>query len=275
MRFLLANYLQPRDGGVDVDRLRFAPIASLRSTFDDWSGLESSELTSDEIDACRADVFRAMAGAAPSTIFLKIHDAWRREAAGRPLFPADVTLRVIYIVRDPVDIAVSLAHHMDVDNTTAVRWMCDDGFLLVPSRRSLDSQLPQLVGSWTSHVGSWLDESELPVTVVRFEDLVRNAAAQLSKILVDIGEEVDAGRVAKAVGDASFARLQQQERERGFPERLSRATNFFRSGRAGEGRRVLTHGERERLRLAHLAAMRRFDYHESEPNSSAWQAGVK
>ncbi len=260
VRFLLANYLRQCDDGVDVDRLAFGQIASLRSLFDEWSGIESSDMTADEVDWCRADVFRAVAASVRTTVFLKTHDAWLRDALGHPLFPEDATLRVVYIVRNPLDVAVSLAHHLDLDVTEAVGWMCDDEFTLVRSRRGISPQLPQRVRSWSNHVKSWVDDSGLPLTLVRFEDLAREPAVTLSRILEEVGETVDPGRVAQAVRYASFDRLQRQERERGFPERRSKSSLFFRSGRIGDGQRELAAAQIERLHASHETVMRRLGY---------------
>ena len=44
-------------------------------------------------------------------LFIKTHDAWTHTPAGEPLFPVDVTRGVVYIVRNPLDVAVSASHH--------------------------------------------------------------------------------------------------------------------------------------------------------------------
>ena len=52
-----------------------------------------------------------MARDADETLFMKVHDAWMRVDTGEPMFPADVTLGVVYIIRNPLDLAASCAHH--------------------------------------------------------------------------------------------------------------------------------------------------------------------
>lgn len=273
VRFFLANYLRnDATGGIPVDQLAFGRIASLRALFDEWSGIESSDLTEEEIASCRGDVFRSIAGASMPRIYFKIHDAWTLGRKGDPLFPPDVSSAVIYVVRNPLDVAVSMAYHWDISPMRAVALMCDDGFVLNRSVHHITTQLPQKVSSWSEHVRSWTEESGMPVTVVRYEDLSRDAAGTFSRMLDALGEPVDSVRVAEAVQHTSFDRLKAQEEERGFPERHSRVSPFFRGGRIGDGQQVLTQEEIDKLIAAHAAMMRRVGYlHESDQLTPALQ----
>ena len=42
---------------------------------------------------------------------MKIHDAYTFLPDGRPMVPPEVTRGVIYIIRNPLDVTVSFAHH--------------------------------------------------------------------------------------------------------------------------------------------------------------------
>lgn len=259
MRFWLANYLQPRAGGIPVDQLSFGHVASLRRVFDEWSGLESSELTDEEVETARADTFRAIAAHSRSNVFLKVHDAWHCDHWGAPIFPPDVTRVVLYIVRHPYDVAVSLSHHLGVPPSTAVEYMCDDTFELATGGEA-GLQFPQRVMSWGRHVLTWLDGGLSPVVLVRYEDMRRRPMQELSRVLEALGEPVDDVRLAAAVEYSSFQRLQQQERERGFPGRGAASGPFFRHGREGAGLTILSAAQRAQLHDRHDAVMARLGY---------------
>jgi hypothetical protein len=65
----------------------------------------------------------------------------------------------------------------------------------------------------------------------------------------------------RAIERSSFARLQSQEKEKGFRERPPNADgNFFREGRAGQWKQVLTSAQVERIVRDHGEQMRRFGY---------------
>lgn len=271
VRFLLANYLQRENaGGIGVNELLLGTLASWRALFDEWSAVESSDLDDDEIFAKRADVFRHVARAARRTVYLKVHDSYRRRADGAVVFPEDVTATVIYIVRNPFDVAVSFAHHMNIHLSAAVDHMCDPEYILGRGPTRIGLPFPQAVGSWSGHVTSWAG-SGLPLTVVRYEDLTADPAGELERMLGMAGEPVEPSRVARAVEFAAFSRLQAQERTSGFSGRRSRGGLFFRAGRIGDGLRELSTADRRRLIEHHSAVMRELGYLSPDgvPTSSA------
>ena len=128
MRTLLTNYLRDSDTPADINKLDGGPIASARGWFDEWAGIEASALNDTVIERLRPDVYRCMAGESPDTLYMKVHDAWGRTDSGEALFPADVTGGVVYILRNPLDMARSCAHHWGLDIHKAVEDMCDTEF---------------------------------------------------------------------------------------------------------------------------------------------------
>ncbi|ABQ25555.1 sulfotransferase domain-containing protein [Geotalea uraniireducens] len=261
MRVLLTNYLRNSATPVDINKLEGGPIASARLWFDEWVGVEAAELDDNVIERLRPGVYRCMAGETHDTLYMKVHDAWGRTDRGEALFPADVTAGVVYIVRNPLDMAMSCAHHWGVDIDTAAESMCDPTFATSRSLGGLSDQLRQSMLSWSGHVQSWLDESGLPVHVVRYEDLLAAPAATFGGVVRFCGLPFDAARVGKAVAFSDFSELQRQEREKGFRERSLRAPgSFFRRGQAGAWREELPPELVNRLIAAHGEMMKRFGY---------------
>ena len=65
----------------------------------------------------------------------------------------------------------------------------------------------------------------------------------------------------RAIERSSFARLQAQEKQKGFRERPpTAAQNFFREGRAGQWKDVMTPAQIDRVVRDHGEQMRRFNY---------------
>jgi hypothetical protein len=68
-------------------------------------------------------------------------------------------------------------------------------------------------------------------------------------------------QIAKAIERSSFENLQQQEKESGFLERPEKASaGFFREGRAGQWKEVLTKAQIDRIVQDHGEQMKRFGY---------------
>lgn len=261
MRVLLTNYLRNSSTPVDINSLDGGPIASARLWFDEWVGVGASSLDDVVIESLRPGVYRCMAAEAPATIYMKVHDAWGRTDRGEALFPADVTAGVVYIVRNPLDMASSCAHHWGVDMDTSVTHLCDPEHAIARSLGGLSDQLRQRLLCWSGHVHSWLDAANLPVHVVRYEDLLVTPEATFGGVIRFCGLPFDESRVSRAVAFSDFSELQRQERETGFRERSLRAPGpFFRRGQAGKWREELTEELSRRLMAAHSGMMARFGY---------------
>jgi len=257
MRVLLTNYLRDADAPADINSLHNGPIASSRVWFDEWVGIEASALDDATIERLRPEVYRYLLSEAPEPLYMKVHDAWRRTDLGEPMFPADVTAGAIYILRNPLDVAISGAHHYGISLPESVDRLCNSEYAL---GRSSD-QLRQRLGDWSGHVRSWLDDSGLPVHLVRYEDLRRAPEPVFSSVVRFCGLSYDGDRVRKAVAFSDFRELQRQERETGFRERPPAASApFFRQGNSGAWRDCLTSDLIARIVGAHGAMMRRFGY---------------
>ena len=261
VRVLLTNYARDVETPAEINKLDTSAIASSRTWFDEWAGIEASALDDEVIERLRPDVYRCMAREERQTIYMKVHDAWSRTDAGEGLFPPDVTAGVVYILLNPLDMAASCAHHWGLDQEPAVANLCDPQYTISRSLGGMADQLRQRLGSWTTHVKSWLDESDLPVHLVRYEDLRHDPVAAFGGVVRFCGLPQEEDRVRKAVAFSSFDELQRQEREKGFNERSVKAPGgFFRRGEAGSWREELPQHLVQQLIDVHGETMRRFGY---------------
>ena len=74
-RVFLTNLRGEEGGPADINKLRSTPIASARGIFDDEAGVEASDLTPDEIDRLRPEIYMHLHKQAEETLFMKVHDA--------------------------------------------------------------------------------------------------------------------------------------------------------------------------------------------------------
>lgn len=261
MRILLANYRRNAFEPADINKIESGPIASSRLWFDEWAGIEASALDDAVIERLRPNVYRCMAREEKDTLYIKVHDAWNLTDQGESLFPADVTGGVVYIMRNPLDMATSCAHHWGLSAEGAVANLCDPNYTRSQSLGSMADQLQQRLGSWSGHVKGWLDESDLPVHLVRYEDLKKNPEMVFGDVVKFCGLKWDAERVRRAVVFSDFSELRRQEKANNFRERSMKASSpFFRRGEAGAWREELPNHLVKRLIDAHGETMRRFGY---------------
>jgi hypothetical protein len=261
LRALLINYLRDAAEPADINDLRDRRMAhaASRAMFDDVVGVEASALSRDTVWRLRPQAYRQLAREADGGLVLKVHDAWQSDDAVE-LFPSDVTRGVVYVARNPLDVAVSWANHLGVPADEAAARMCAEDPVRIDSEVVTD-HLPQLIGNWSDHVRSWVDASTLPTLLVRYEDLHAGTAEILMEFVAFCGLEADPARIRKAVAYSSFEELRRQERERGFRERPPEARGaFFRRGEIGGSRAELSDLASSRLVHAHRETMARLGY---------------
>jgi hypothetical protein len=216
----------------------------------------ATELTKEEVAALRPKVHAAMTAAHPDSVFVKTHNA-SVDDRGTPMISFEHTAGAIYVVRDPLDVAVSYSHHYGASLEDAVAAMNRPGNQSVANQANF---VYELHGSWSEHVQSWTAKPNQALHVVRYEDMSREPLRTFSGIAAFLGLPAAPARIAGAIERSSFAELQQQETRHGFRERSKKSERFFRAGEAGQGRRLLTAKLIDELCATHREAMARFGY---------------
>ncbi len=259
-RVFLTNLRGGEDGPADINKLRSTPIASARGVFDDEAGVEASDLTFDEIDRLRPEIYEQLAANTDEKLFMKVHDAYTSNDKNIPLFPEEATAGAIYIIRNPLDVAVSFADHSGLDYDTAISRMAEESFAFCAKSRRLHDQLRQKLLSCSSHVKSWTEQAPFPVCVMRYEDMKQKPVETFEKAVRFSGLEYGREEILKALELSSFEELQRQEKEGGFKERSTRSEMFFRKGKIGSWLEALTEKQAQRIINDHRGVMRRFGY---------------
>lgn len=261
MRLMLANYFSETDLPHDINQPGVTNgIASSRWRFDDLLGIDSAHLTDREVLALLPQVFAALVAQDPAPQWIKVHDAQQQLPDGRWLFGPEVTGSVIYLIRNPLDVAVSRAFHDGHGNMDrSVDLLCNPAAAVSGGGKV---QLRQFMGDWSHHVRSWTSQNAIPLLLVRYEDMLADPAAQLARVIrfARPGDAVDPARIAAAVTNTAFGRLQAAEAASGFREATARQERFFRSGTAGDWVNHLTDAQVERICHCHREVMARYGY---------------
>ena len=238
----------------------FAPVVAARDFFDDTLHVDSTDLTRDEIARLRPRQYEREAAASAEPLFRKVHDAWTPTPAGEPLFPPAVTLGVVYIVRDPRDVAVSMAYHLDRTLDAAIAFLNQPDAKLGGRFSQNQTQFVQHLLSWSAHVESWLGAPGPAPLLVRYEDMAAGAGEQLKRVAAYLGWTAADAAVAAAVDATRFQALRAAEERHGFEERLPHMNRFFRRGVAGGWCDSLTRAQAARIEADHGRVMARLGY---------------
>ncbi len=265
-RVFLANLLENKPEPVNINSLNSIPIASSRSIFDRVTGLSSANLRQDEINRLRPAVYEKMAKEAEDTIYFKIHDAFIKNTDNQYLIPPGVSEGIIYLIRNPLDVAVSFSNHSGVSEDKMIGMMNDPKHAFCRKEDRLYNQLTQSLLTWTEHVRSWTEQRCIPLHVIRYEDMCQDPLTAFRGAIDFAGINYDEQKVKKALKFSSFKELQRQEKEKGFVERSSKSSVFFRKGKTGSWRKVMDEKQVERVINDHKEIMIKYGYLDKEGN---------
>ena len=226
-----------------------------------------SELSDKKIAALRVKAQERAAGVNRNIIPMKTHSLLGKDH-GYPTISVKATVGVIYIVRDPRDVAVSVADHYGLTLDQAIEMMADKA---ARGRGMPGNTVHELMGGWSDHVRSWTRWKHTPLLLLRYEDMLADTLGQLGMVAKKLGITQDEARIRRAVAFSSFKTLQAQEQESGFVEKSLHSQRFFRSGRAGGWRDKLTPAQSAAIEVFHAEQMRRFGY--LPPVATAGPAG--
>jgi aryl sulfotransferase len=206
------------------------------------------------------EVFKRISQEYNETLFFKTHDAWTLTQESKSIFPEEVTKGVIYIIRNPLDIAVSYSYHNGNKIDKTINDMNRKAYSVCSDEKELKIQLPQIMGSWSEHVDSWIRESNLPVHIMRYEDMLDNTNKSFTDALKFLDMKFSRKEVKNAIEKSSFQHLKELEGKEGFKERSIHSDSFFRKGLQDDWKNVLTPSQVEKIVNQHSEMMRKFGY---------------
>lgn len=270
IRIVLNRLLLPRhEWQDDLDQLIGGDGHSGdRSLFDGVVGVDAAELDADVSDSLRPRVYETLARESTGTRLVKVHDAYRLTSSGEPLFPASATRCVIHAVRDPRDVAVSLAHFFAMTMDEAVNCICDPKQTIDGTPGRLDRQLPQRLFDWSGHATSWLS-CPLPRLTVRFEDMLADPFTTFRRVARFAEIPSPTSHFIPTIEASEFSRLQNMEEKTPLREKPHSAGRFFRRGRSGSWRDALNTTQVIRIIEAHGDVMKSLGYLEERQGTGA------
>lgn len=183
---------------------------------------------------------------------LKSHDVYD------PRYP-----RVIYIVRDPRDVAISFYHY-----NLKVRRFTDEVTLDEFVGRFVAAKIwpsVDLYGTWENHLLSWvrMRGGSENFCFVRYEDMLRDPAAELKKMSPVLRISPSAETLARAVELSSADRMRALEKTQTdwvSTKGTRKDKPFVRAAKSGNWQSVLSEASVRRIEQAWGATMQNLGY---------------
>ncbi len=260
MRAFISSLRYPSSEPIDINNLKIGSIASSREWINKALDFDIDELTHDEADLLRPGVYRWLSEQMDTPQYHKIHDAYTYLANGDALIPSDASKGVIHIVRNPLDVAVSLAHYFNCSVDQAITDMADNHYCFAGNTHKFYPQLRQKLLSWSEHVTSWMEVTSINSLVVRYEDMKLNPISTFTKVAHFLELPSDLATVKQALSDCEIDKLQAQEKEKTFREKHHKAASFFRKGIVGDWQTALSNQQVQEIIQNHGQVMNQLGY---------------
>jgi hypothetical protein len=256
MRAFLHNYMENASAAADINSLdRFFANENLPEWRQGLTDKPLDALSPVEVCALRSRVHERIAAASQGTTLVRTQN-FQGDFEGYPLHNIDFTAGAIYVVRNPLDVALSVADHFGLSVDEAIEFVNSEDASIEADGASMGSML----GSWSFHVASWAGSPSDLVRVVRYEDMLEKPITAFSSVLGLLGLERNTARIKRAIKHSSFETLRKQEERDGFRERSPHSQRFFRRGRMNQWRSELNTSQVEAVITANREQMRHFNY---------------
>lgn len=252
----LLNILEGREAAQDINAMGRRTTWEIGAHwFEGLTEKPIADASRDDIARVRAAAQERIAAATEGLLFVKTHNALVA-ARGMPVINTTVTAGAIYVVRNPLDVAISFARHFDITVDAAIVSL---------GRKNLETPTTEkgvyeVYGSWSQNVSTWTRKAHRALHVMRYEDMLADPQAAFGALARHLLLEPSAAQLERAIALSSFEASQRQEAEKGFRERPKQSPSFFRAGRAGQWRELLSTGQVARIIADHGTEMRRFGY---------------
>ncbi|MCG8492263.1 MAG: sulfotransferase domain-containing protein [Sneathiellales bacterium] len=173
-----------------------------------------------------------------------------------PLITPSVTHGAVYILRNPLDMVLSVADHFGLSVDKAIDFIANPNGSTAPN----ETMVRQIFCSWPLNVQSWTEQAPFPVFVMRYEDMQEKPADSFSRLLGFLGTKADPKKLNRALKQSSFKALKNMERKGGFNEKSRHSRSFFRVGKTGQWKTKLTEEQVKKIVQTHRPLMEKFGY---------------
>lgn len=250
------------EGKVNINHLKTDGNFSNKAILENILELDADILTEEQAISFRRILYTYLSENTKNRLLVKIHDAFSFSPFDLlPLVPEKVTHSSIYIVRNPLDVAISFANHYNTSiEGTILEYINMPNSKIIKNNEFSHPQFPYMLGTWNNHVESWLTLPTFPVHVVRYEDLKSDPFTTFKNALKAVSYPATDSEILQAIEATQFEKLKEQEEQFGFKEKSIFARSFFTTGLSGNWKKVLSKEQITTIKRINEPMMRQFGY---------------
>ena len=204
--------------------------------------------------------------------FFKTHNAFG-ELNKHKFTDKENTIGAIYIIRDPRNVITSLKNHYEMNDDEALEWMTNTKQYIYDQRNFKEDGFGsfQFLSSWEINYKSWKLQNQIPLKIVRYEDLLDKTFLVFKEIIEFINKTLNSQKslnkekLKNAVRSTSFNNLKTHEKNYGFSEAISSKNKrdkipFFFLGPENDWKKILNDEQSKKLTNIFEKNLKEFSY---------------
>ena len=149
----------------------------------------------------------------------------------------------VYLIRDPRDICISLAKHMNINIDHSID-------IILNQKKFVTNvfKVNESVCTWKEHVESWVNFKTVPRLILRYEDMLNdnentmNQIVNFLNIIYNNTKKINRETINRTIEKTKFDNLQKMEEIGGFVEATN--DNFFRKGKINQWKKILSNKQK-------------------------------
>jgi hypothetical protein len=204
--------------------------------------------------------------------FLKTHNAFGK-LNNFDFTNTENSIGCIYIVRDPRNVITSLKNFYEMNDDQAFKWITNKNQYIydVHKFKTIGFSNFQFISSWDTNFESWKIQKQIPIKIIRYEDLLNETYAIFNDVInfihktTNSEEKIFKNKIKNAVSSSSFSKLQEKEKKEGFSEApksklLNSKIPFFNLGPKNNWKKILSENLKDKLNIAFKKKLKELSY---------------
>jgi len=193
-------------------------------------------------------------------IFLKTHSAFCN-INGNAFTDNNNTSAIIYIVRDPRNVILSLSNHFGINQEESFKIITNERHIIYPKIN--EQKIPStLVGSWNNNYTSWNNSNSISKIIIKYEDLINNTKDTFKKIIIFLEKKIqikyDEEKITNSISTTQFDNLKKNEEKYGF--NMGQKNKFFYLGKKNDWKSLLKPEINEKINIEFKSEMKELGY---------------
>ena len=181
------------------------------------------------------------------------------------------TIGGIYIVRDPRNVITSLKNHFEMNNSEALKFMLNKNKYTYDHHLENDYSDFQLISSWENNYKSWINQKNIPVKFIKYENLYIKTYEVFKDLIEFINmtcknqNKFNKDKAQKAIYSSSFDNLKNIENKKGFSESVlskigTKKISFFHLGPKNNWKNIFDKNYQNKLNFTFECNLKELNY---------------